>query len=264
MGFAAVPFTTAQVLADRQPKSEIDVSIDDRTLIAGVNTGEPGSHESAACVWRTTVISDDQYRPYSIAKRNGVTYRWYARVCRLSATQGGYDITYHWVPILSDSTMATQASKYAFGIIPLPIVGTSPPAHRGIVSLPMWWWVSPASWRTVNVSVWLPTPTGPLVVRASAKPLKLHIDPADPDARGGGRFTCAGPGLPWTPAFGDDATGPCSHTYRHALRGAKAKVSIEWAISWKSNRGTAGRLPNRRTTRVVQVSVGEIQALVND
>ncbi|MEY2968795.1 MAG: hypothetical protein RIQ64_1422, partial [Actinomycetota bacterium] len=41
-------------------------------------------------------------------------------------------------------------------------------------------------------------------------------------------------------------------------------VSIEWAISWKSNRGGAGRLPNRRTTREVRVTVGEIQALVSD
>jgi hypothetical protein len=64
--------------------------------------------------------------------------------------------------------------------------------------------------------------------------------------------------------MGDNALGACSHTYDHAVRNARAKVSIEWAISWKSNRGGAGRLPNRRTSRVVRVTVGEIQALVSD
>jgi hypothetical protein len=64
--------------------------------------------------------------------------------------------------------------------------------------------------------------------------------------------------------LGDAAVGTCTHTYDHAVREARASVSIEWAISWKSNRGGAGRLANRRTTRVVRVTVGEIQALVSD
>lgn len=244
--------------------SEVDVGGSGRTLIAGINVGEPGGQETSSCRWRTTVISDDKYRPYSIVKRDGVAYRWYARVCQSSSAAGGYDISYHWVPVVSDTTMASQASKYAFGLIPVPLVGTSPPAHRGVVSLPMWWWVSPASWRTVTVSVWIPTPTGPFVVRATAKPVKLLVDPADPSARLRGRMTCAGPGRPWRPALGDAAVGTCTHTYDHAVREARASVSIEWAISWKSNRGGAGRLANRRTTRVVRVTVGEIQALVSD
>lgn len=252
------------VLAEVPSKEDIDVGGSGRTLMAGVNIGEPDGYETTSCRWRTTVISDDKYRPWSFAKRDGVTYRWYVRVCRSASTEGGFDLSYHWVPVVSDETMATQASKYAFGVIPVPLVGTSPPAHRGIVSLPMWWWVSPSTWRTVTVSVWIPTPTGPLVVRATAKPVKLIIDPDDPRARGGGRFSCAGPGLAWTPSMGDDAKSPCMYTYAHAVGAGRAAVSIEWAISWKSNRGAAGRLPNRRTTRNIRVVVGEIQALVSD
>lgn len=252
------------VLADAPSKADIDVGATGRTLIAGINVGEPDDVETSSCRWRTTVISDDKYRPWSFAKRDGVTYRWYVRVCRSSSIDGGFEMSYHWVPVVSDATMASQASKYAFGLIPVPLVGTSPPAHRGIVSLPMWWWVSASTWRMVTVSVWIPTPTGPFVVRATAKPVKLIIDPDDPRSRRGGRFTCTGPGVAWNPRMGDSAMGPCMHTYSHALRGARARVSIEWAISWKSNRGAAGRLPNRRTTRVVPVTVNEIQALVTD
>lgn len=253
-----------QVLADQPSKSDVDVGGTGRTLMAGVNAGEPDDFETSSCRWRTTVISDDKYRPWSFAKRDGVTYRWYVRVCRSTSSEGGFDLSYHWVPEVSDTTMASQASKYAFGLIPVPLVGTSPPAHRGVVSLPMWWWVSPSTWRTVTVSVWIPTPTGPFVVRATARPVKLIVDPDDPHTRHGGRFSCVGPGVAWNPKLGDSAVGPCMHTYDHALRGARASVSIEWAISWKSNRGGAGRLPNRRTTRVVPVTVSEIQALVSD
>jgi len=252
------------VLADAPSKEDVDVGGTGRTLMAGVNVGEPDDYETSSCRWRTTVISDEKYRPWSFSKRDGVTYRWYVRVCRSSSTDGGFEMSYHWVPVVSDATMASQASKYAFGLIPVPLVGTSPPAHRGVVSLPMWWWVSTSTWRTVNVSVWIPTPTGPFVVRATAKPVKLLIDPDDPRARHAGRFTCKGPGVAWNPKLGDSAVGPCMHTYRHAVRGARARVSIEWAISWKSNRGGAGRLPNRRTTRVIPVTVNEIQALVTD
>ena len=255
---------TRGVLADAPAKADVDVGGAGRTLMAGVNVGEPDDFETNSCRWRTTVISDDKYRPWSFAKRNGVTYRWYVRVCPSTSPEGGFDLSYHWVPVVSDATMASQASKYAFGLIPVPLVGTSPPAHRGVVSLPMWWWVSPSTWRTVTVSVWVPTPTGPFVVRATAKPVKLLIDPDDPRARHSGRFTCTGPGLAWNPKMGDSAVGPCMHTYDHAVRGARAQVSIEWAISWKSNRGGAGRLPNRQTTRTVPVTVSEIQALVSD
>ena len=36
------------------------------------------------------------------------------------------------------------------------------------------------------------------------------IDPADPTERGGGRRTCAGPGLAWTQVMGDNALGATS------------------------------------------------------
>ena len=128
----------------------------------------------------------------------------------------------------------------------------------------MWWWVSPSTWRTVTVTVWLPTPRGPLIVRATAKPVKLHVNPADSSARNKGRFDCDGPGAAWQESDGDTATSSCMYLYRHAVSAGKANVSIEWEISWKSNWGKSGRLPNRATTRQITVSVGEIQALVTE
>jgi hypothetical protein len=243
--------------------SEIDVGGSGSTLIVGLNVGEPGHRETTACRWNTTVVTDGDERSHYM-ERDGVTYRWYARICPSKTTSGGFELTYHWVPVVSAETMASQASTYALGLIPVPLVGTAPPAHRGVVKVPMWWWVSRASWRTISVSVWLPTPTGPLTVRATAKPVRLLVDPADPHARGGGKRGCAGPGVVWHEAMGDATVGPCSHVYSRPVRNVGARVSIEWAISWKSNRGASGRLPNRRTTRLVRVSVGEIQALVSD
>ena len=248
----------SRVVAD----SSIDVDASGRTLMAGVNVGEPADASVARCTWRTTVISDDQYRPYSFKKINGVTYRWYARLCPPSPSETAWDLTFHWVPVMSDETLATQAAKYAFGTLPLPLVGTSPPAHRGVVDVPMWWWVSRSTWRKFSVTVWLPTPAGPLAVSATARPDQLIIDPADPGARG--KMVCTGPGRAWSQADGDRATSSCMHTYGRALREVKARVSIKWAVSWKSNRGAGGRLPTLTTTRTVRVSVHEIQALVSD
>lgn len=255
---AASPRSAA--LAD----ANIDVGGSGSTLLAGINVGEPSSDEVAGCTWHTTVISGPNTEPYSYIYRNGVKYRWYARVCRTRLTGEGSDITFHWIPVVSESTMATQASKYAFGLIPVPLVGTSPPAHRGVVNFPMWWWVSPSTWRTVSVTVWLPTPRGPLIVKATAKPVKLHINPADDSARNKGRFSCDGPGEEWQESDGDQATSSCMYLYKHAVPSGRANVSIEWEISWKSNWGKSGRLPNRSTTRQINVSVGEIQALVTE
>ena len=141
---------TSVALAD----ANIDVGGSGSTLLAGINVCEPSSDDTNGCTWHTTVITGPNTEPYSYVYRNGVKYRWYARVCRTRLTGEGSDITFHWIPVVSESTMATQASKYAFGLIPVPLVGTSPPAHRGVVNLPMWWWVSPSTWRTVSVTVW--------------------------------------------------------------------------------------------------------------
>jgi hypothetical protein len=101
-------------------------------------------------------------------------------------------------------------------------------------------------------------------VKATAKPVKLHINPADDSARNKGRFSCDGPGEEWQESDGDQATSSCMYLYKHAVRSGRANVSIEWEISWKSNWGKSGRLPNRSTTRQISVSVGEIQALVTE
>jgi len=146
---AFVPYDTRLARAD----ADIDVGGSGTALIAGINVGEPSSDEVSGCTWHTTVISGPSTEPYSYIYRNGVKYRWYARVCRTRLTGEGSDITFHWIPVVSETTMANQASKYAFGLIPVPLVGTSPPAHRGVVNLPMWWWVSPSTWRTVSVTV---------------------------------------------------------------------------------------------------------------
>lgn len=247
---------------DSSPETIADVS--GTTLIAGVSLGEPSERERTRCVWHSTIVSDRNDSAYSLKEENGVTYRLYARTCRAERPSASDTVTYHWIPQISESTLATQTAALSWGMLPVPMVGTAPPSHRGVVNVPMWWWVSPRAWRTISVSAWIPTIRGPLVVTVTAKPNKLVVDPGDPRARNSGRFSCEGPGQAWREADGDAGRSSCMHTYRHGLIRSSGSVSIQWSISWKSNMKRGGRLPTVHTTRRVPVSVAEIQALVNE
>lgn len=233
------------------------------TLMAGVSLGEPSNDELRRCVWQVTLIVDIGNNSYSLKTENGVTYRLFARTCRADRDAGPDTVTYHWIPVFSETTFATQLADFSWGVLPVPLVGTAPPSQRGVVNVPMWWWVSPRTWRTLSVSAWIPTVRGPLVVTVTAAPKALIVDPGDPRARNSGRFTCEGPGASWDATDGDAATSDCMHTYRHSVPRSTATVSIRWSISWKSNWRKGGKLPSVHTTRKIPVAVQEIQALVN-
>lgn len=237
--------------------------VDGSTLIAGVSLGEPSDHDLRRCVWQVTLIVDVGDNSYSRKVENGVTYRLFARTCRADDGIGPDTVTYHWIPVVSETTLATQVADFSWGTLPVPLVGTAPPSQRGVVNVPMWWWVSPRTWRTVSVTAWIPTVRGPLIVRVTAKPTTLIVDPGDPHSGSSGRFTCSGPGSAWEAGDGDAARSDCMHTYRHSVARSTGTVSIRWSISWKSNWGKGGKLPSVHTTRKIPVAVHEIQALVN-
>jgi hypothetical protein len=253
--------TDAPPPAPIAPETIAEVSGD--TLMAGVSLGLPSDRETRHCVWHTTVVTDIGDNSYSLKNENGVQYRLYARTCRAENPASPDSVSHHWIPMVSETTLASQLADFSWGTLPIPLVGTAPPSHRGVVNVPMWWWVSPKTWRTISVSAWIPTVRGPLVVTVTAKPSALIVDPGDPRARNSGRFTCGGPGAAWRTTDGDSARSDCMHTYRHSVARSTGTVSIRWSVSWKSNWRKGGKLPSVHTTRKIDVAVHEIQALVN-
>jgi hypothetical protein len=262
--FAPPPLALA-VFTNGAGDADVTGGVSGRTIIAEVNYSDYASSSESSCTWKTTVISSPNNEPYSFIVRNGVTYRWYVRTCTSPTNpSAAADLTFHWVPVVTEETLAQQASASSWSLLPVPYVGTAPPAQRGVVNLPMWWWVTPASWRPISATAWVPTPRGPLIVKTTAKPSQLIVNPGDPNAKNTGKFTCSGPGDAWNKRDGDTGTSNCMYTYKNSSSRAqlKATVAIKWTISWSSNWGKKGKLPSVTTTRRIPVTVGEIQALV--
>ena len=248
--------------------ADIDVSgnVVGNTIIAGVTFNSDSSTTESRCTWNTTVISDGKYEQYSFTVRNGITYRWYVRTCSPAVAGQPFALSFHWIPVISESTLAEQASAHSWSTLPVPIVNTAPPAQRALVKLPMWWWVTSNSWRTVSTTAWIPTPRGIVTVTVTAKPNTLLVNPGDAQATNNGKFSCSGPGKAWRESDGDDAKSNCMYTYAHSSSRNtwNASVAIRWSITWKSNLGKKGTLPSVTTTRRIPVVVGEIQALVTE
>ncbi|MEK7293166.1 MAG: hypothetical protein AAB088_06955, partial [Actinomycetota bacterium] len=174
--------------------------------------------------------------------------------------------TYYWIPKVSNETLATVASAVLYDDIPAPWGEFAPPAYRGVVHLGMWFWVNPLIWIPISVTAWVPTPSGPISVTTTATPKKLKFQPGDGEL-GSGDVQCDGPGLWWFPAFGDSLDSPCMYTYDHssALHGTgafPAKLGIEWHVTWRSNTGASGKLPNVTVNASHQIVVRELQALI--
>lgn len=244
---------------------DVSGGVSGRTIIAEVNYSDYNSRTESSCTWTTTVISTPGNEPYSFIVRNGVTFRWYVRACKSPSNPNApAELTFKWVPVISEETLAHQASASSWSLLPVPYVGTAPPAKRGVVNLAMWWWVTPASWRSISATAWIPTPRGPLIVKTTATPSQLIVNPGDPNASNSGKFTCRGPGNAWNERDGDTGTSNCMYTYKNSSssKELKASVAIKWSISWSSNWGKKGKLPSVTTTRRLPVVVGEIQALV--
>ena len=263
-------FAPAHVRAgDAQNSSSIDVSagVDGSRVMAGIRWGSPpgsgGSDDD--CEWSVALPRDTHSDADDVTKVVGsTTYRLYDYTCfdRDPAT------TYHWIPEVSTTTLAQQASSVVYENIPAPWGNFAPPAHRGVVTLGTWIWVNPLLWIPIRATAWVPTPAGPVGVTTTATPKELIFDPGD-GALGTGEVTCRGPGIPWIEAFGDSLPSPCMYTYRHASSMAEggvfpAKVSIEWEVTWVSSLGARGSLGTVTLDAHHNMVVREIQGLVKD
>jgi len=231
-------------------------------IFAGVQYGKPpagltGSDKSN-CIWypggatSTTggAVVDEK-------KINGVTYKMFIRACP-TENRGV------WVPQLPARSLGTSAAAKVQELLAKPSLNAAPPVTNGIVNVGMWYWTSPSHGKSHSITAWVPTPSGPAWSTTTATPVSLTFTSGEPGSQ---PVTCSGPGPVWTPNIGDDAVSPCMYTYRHsseitASDTFDAQLSIVWKISWTSNVGRGGTLPQYVTTTRQKITVREIQAIV--
>lgn len=163
-----------------------------------------------------------------------------------------------WITRRNESGSGSSARRK----LPAPDVSTAPRADMGVVNVGTWFWVSRAVWKPWSVTASVATPAGPVTVTTTARPSRLVLDPGD----GSRPVACSGPGLAWTPAFGDRTPTSCMHVWRNASTAApagvyRAKLTIVWKVTWRSSLGVSGRLPDVRTSTPFLARVREIQAV---
>lgn len=186
----------------------------------------------------------------------GVRYRLYQRI-------GLGSTVLVWIPQRTREQLAFDGRAYVSRLLPAPSLDAAPPLDAGIVTVGTWFWTTTA-WRPLRVTAQVPGPSGIVWATTTATPARLLIDPGD----GSAPVVCDGPGRPWLPEHGDEATSECMHTFRHSSvlapdgRAFPAVVSIEWQVTWTSSSGAGGVLAPITTTTGVPITVREIQAIV--
>lgn len=245
---------------------DISAAVNGSQIMAGVRVGIPPSTENTVgqCEWSPAIPRDALIGLNGeVFKQIGpIRYQLYDFTCsdREPAT------SYYWIPQVSTETLATEASSVLYDNIPAPWGEFAPPAHRGVVKIGLWFWVNPIIWVPLSVTVWVPTPSGPITVTTTATPKKLKFQPGDGDL-GSGEVECTGPGRWWLPIYGDSLESPCMYTYQHssALHSSgafPAKLGIQWRVTWRSNTGASGTLNDVTVNASHQIVVREVQALV--
>jgi len=241
-------------------------AVNGNQIMAGIQFGAaPGSaNTSEDCEWSIAIPHDAHSGNETMVEKvsGGITYRLFEYTClnRKPAT------TFHWIPQVSTTQLAQQATSVVYDNIPAPWGNFAPPAERAIVKLGTWFWVNPLMWVPIKATAGVPTPAGYISVTTTATPKKLIFDPGD-GALGSGPVTCDGPGLPWIEMFGDRMSSKCMYTYSHSSSmhpsGAfPAKLSVQWHITFTTNFGSSGTVGDVTFAASHQIVVREVQALV--
>ena len=245
---------------------DISAAVNGSQIMAGVRVGTPPSTQNSPgqCEWSPAIPRD------AVAGSEGEVFKQIGpirfQLYDYTCTDRDPATSFYWIPQVSTETLATEASSVLYDNIPAPWGEFAPPAHRGVVKVGLWFWVNPLIWIPISVTVWVPTPSGPISVTTTATPKKLKFQPGDGDL-GSGEVECTGPGRWWLPIYGDSLESPCMYTYEHssALHSSgafPAKLGIQWRVTWRSNTGASGSLSDVTTDASHQIVVREIQALV--
>lgn len=232
-------------------------SVIDDSIEAHVRYDDAG--DTSGCTWSPVTgvdpVSGTTRELPTTRRVNGVPETLYEREC-------GTLRTLHWVRDDTTGRMATHSRDRVSRLIPRLLIRTAPPAEKMVVNVGTWFWVPRAAWRPVSVTAIIPTQAGPITVTTTATPTLLIYSPGD----GNPPVVCTGPGRRWLRAYGDGARSPCMHTYRtpsHTRRddAFNARLSVQWTVTWTSNLGVGGRLPNVRLGIGTRVRVLEMHAL---
>jgi hypothetical protein len=219
---------------------------------------DPGSGPSTSdCTWEVAIDDDMTSAIYDVDTGERIyseTGRWLRRVCDGGPVQVNGESVVPEGGAVDPRTLAVEAT--ASTSIPGPPISTSPDAGRRLyVQVPTWLWLDPGWWRPYDATA----VAGRVSSTVTVVPLSTSWTMGD-----GSTVTCAGPGIPWV--SGSTQASACSHTYRtsSATRSAGTfplRATVTFEVSWTSNTGAGGSLPNIARSASVDVVVGEIQAI---
>lgn len=156
-----------------------------------------------------------------------------------------------------------QLAAEAVNKLPIrgPLIGVAPrPDGAGLVGLPVWLWtqVSPETWGPSSATASVPG----LSVTATARATKIVWSMGD-----GATVTCASPGTPYKPAYGNRPSPDCGYTgYTRpssTVSGGRYTITgtTTWAVRWFGG-GQSGTLTvTRRST--TSIDVDELQVVTS-
>ncbi len=248
---------TAKFLSESSPAYATQAGVDGDHIFAGVSYDS--EHSLSRCDWSLPLPT------YGVGGRTGATSRewngitWVLHQCTLeTSTQ------LVWIPEVSTETVAESTRDVVRDQVPTFDHSFSPPRQRGVVKTPTWFWVNPVLWRPVSVTARVPTPRGIITMTTTATPQSLEFDPGD----GSGQTAeCDGPGLPWLPMMPSYMESPCTYEYEtpSSVRpngSFRARLTVVWSVSWRTNVGTSGRLPDIRIGTPYDLRIRELQAII--
>ena len=235
-------------------------SVSDDNIEAQVTYTAPPQEgtSSATCSWQKVRGIDPVTSGYVSAEKGSgpVLETLYFRECN------NIIVKYMWIRNSMPAKAATVVKDKVSRLIPTLLARTAPEQNKVVVNVGTWFWFPRAIWKPISVTAYIPTEVGPISLTTTATPKKVIFSPGD----GNKDVVCNGPGTPWTSSAGDTAKSDCSYTYSSASHTEashvyKTKMSVEWAISFRSNLGIGGTIAHKRLGVTTYLRVFEKQAL---
>lgn len=251
------PVSTAVLFETNSRVYASQAGVDGDHIFAGVSYD--AEHSLSRCDWSLPVPT------YGFGGRTGATTRewngitWVLHQCTLEAST-----QLVWIPEVSTETVAESTRDVVRDRVPTFDHNFSPPLQRGVVKTPTWFWVNPVLWQPVSVTARVPTPRGIVTMTTTATPESLEFDPGDGS---GETAECDGPGLPWLPIMPSYMESACAYEYEvpSSVRPNgtfRARLTVVWSVSWRTNVGTSGRLPDIRLGTPYDLRIRELQAII--
>jgi hypothetical protein len=257
VAFVAAALLSAGVPTSVRASTSSEAGSDGDHIYAGITYDSESSF--ARCEWSLPLPS------YGLGSRIGATTRewngitWVLHQCTIDG-----EAQLVWLPQVTEESFAETTRDVVRDRVPMLDSLFSPHPARGLVKTPVWFWVPASLWRPVSVTARVPTPRGVITLTTTATPDALEFDPGDGTNR---TTSCDGPGLAWTPAQPERPAPACSYEYPRASSTQpggvfRARLTVVWRVTWRSNLGASGRLPDMRLGGGVAVRVRELQAVV--